>query len=210
MAFAHKYVRGTVILTVLALVLAMLSLTLPWYRVALVWTYDGTRYYDDTIEFSLRYYDDDDPGLTAYGYHRYENVYSLLNFVTAFIALWSILALIYLAAIIPCKANSPMDRKDGYVLGWVLVVLGLLPSFVFGLAVAGSYNADTDRHISSFIGTDGLSEWGPMSGWYVALMAGLVQTIAVLARNVPILQGKAEDSEDASDEASAYGDLPMR
>jgi hypothetical protein len=207
--FVHRHVVRTVVLTILALVLVIFSLTLPWYRVSLAWVSDSGHAYDDTAVFSLTYFDDDGHSMRDYDYY-YSSVGSLFKLNMIIIVLWALLAMIYVATIIPSATNSTMGRKDGLVMGWVMVVMGLSPALIFAALIAGSYNTDSTSSIPSFAGTDGLSEWGPKAGWYLALLGGAVQIIAVLSRNVPILLGKPEDSEDLSPEEVAHGDLPLK
>ena len=213
--FVQNHVRATVVLTMLAVMVAGFSLMLPWYQVTEGWVDDREYVHYDTVEFSRSYFVDDELGTSGYD-PVYIEVGSLLDLTTLIVVLWGLLAIVYVGIILPGADGSPTSRSDGFVLGWILVAVSLLVIIVFAGLVVHSYNLDQSNwwnnanSISSFAGSDGLSEWGPLSGWFVAVAACVIQGVAVLVRNVPVLLGKQEDAEELTDEQAMHGDLPLR
>ena len=186
----------------LAVSMAAFSLTQPWYQAY------------DRYEFSLSHYDSASEGLRSYGLSRFSEVGGLMDLTAAFITIWAVVALVYVAGIIPCERNQPIERKDGFFMGWLIMVLGLLPAICFAIFITGAFNMDyvsgAYPSISFFIGSNEIGSWGPMMGWYIVMFAGVVQATAVLARNLPILTSKTADTEESLHEQEAHGDLPIR
>ena len=198
--FAHKHVRITVALTMLAILLAAFSFALPWYLVKEVWVDDELRTHYHTYEFRYSYFQED------YEVRRYDpfdsGVGSLLDGMAALVCLWALLSIAYAAAIIPCGDRRTVSRWDGFLMGWILVAFILVIILGFVVLVTERFNTYHSLWhidpIDSFADRDGLSYWGPMIGWWTLLLAGVIQTIAVLVRNVPMLLNRSQNVEELS------------
>ncbi|UCE80756.1 MAG: hypothetical protein JSV94_06355 [Methanobacteriota archaeon] len=204
--FIHKHVRATILLTMLAVVVAIVSLNLRWYQVTKE---------SNTTEFGLTYFVDN-YGMSGYD-SEYTEVHLTLLLSALFVAIWFLLAIAYVGLIIPGEGKDRIGRTEGTVLGWVLLAESWLTVIVFAVYIAHAYNTDMppvplyDPHpLDSFAGDYGLKTWGPMAGWYVAIIACIIQSIAVLTRNLPALLGKPEDSGEPPPDEMPHGDLPIR
>lgn len=201
--FVHKHFRATVVLTMFSIFIALTSLLLPWYRVTDAVDSDSyTRLV--TTEFGIEYFDRDMVGIRDYSTY-YKEVGGLTGVTVFIIVIWALVAIAYVGTIIPGTGGPLMDRWDGYTLGWALIVVSLMPAVVFA-----TFIADSVGYSGYFVGSEGQSEWGPASGWYLVVIASAFQIIAVLARNIPAYLGDSGDTENLSPEESAHGDLPLR
>lgn len=208
--FRHKFVRATVWLTTLGIILAIGSLLLPWYKVT-----DGYRTSNDyvrysTVEFNFDYFVDS--GAMEDYDREYEGVGSLMRWMAFLIGLWALLAMMYMVIIIPDHNEYPIlpefqgERYDGVMLGWIIMALSLLPVLSFAVGIADSCECG----ISTFVGSNTLDKWGPMSGWFIAVLACAVQWAAVLLRNLPALANISKDSGKVPSDDLPHGDLPIR
>ena len=201
--FRHKFMRATVWLTMLSVIMAVSSLLLPWYNVTNGSETSSGYIRYSTVEFSLDHFIES--GAMEDYDREYEDVGSLMGLTAFLVGLWALLAMVYVFIIIPNHEEYPEERYDGVALGFVIVTLSLATVFNFAALIAGSCECG-----HTFVGSNELDKWGPMSGWFVALLACVVQTLAVMARNVPALKGTSKESRKDPSDDLPHGDLPAR
>lgn len=199
----HKHTSAAIVLTVFALVLAMSSMTLPYYRVIDgVVDYEGRAHYY-TIDFYPTYYDTS-RGTGDYSSFQYEDVGSLFNMLYVLIWVWAFAAMFYILRILHVDESEFRWWQGGFIAGWVLVAVAVMPALVFALFI------DSSIPVSGFIGSTTYDSWGPMSGWTLLVLACLIQVVAVLARNVPAIVRWWKGTDEVPPELAARGDLPLR
>jgi hypothetical protein len=211
--FEPKHTVTTVVATMFAVVLAMFSLTLPWYEVTEGWVDDGLNVHHNTSRFYLSHYIGDD-GMRDYDYD-YPEVGGLLSLTSMLILIWALVAIAYVGRLLVRDEGFVRWWEGGFVSGWVLMAVSLMPVLVFALFVAGAYNADRSEYIGpspvdSFIGYTARDDWGPLSGWLILLVAWLVQVVAILARNLPAILYRLKGPDKLPPEMETRGDLPVR
>ena len=81
-------------------------------------------------------------------------------------------------------------------MGCILVAVALAVVAGFAVEIGDRFNTS---QFDSFNGSNELHQWGPEIGWWTALGATLIQIIAVLARNVPIILNKPGSWKALSD-----------
>jgi len=169
MAGLPKYSVCVVLLTICALFLVTISLTMFWYRYSD--TYDGTSKlavdYRETAKYSISYWDK-------------SSLATVMLALQVFAILWFLAALLFVGLL--TSGDHLAALKSSPVL--VLLSAGMIVYFVLNIPGAvNSWPSPTPR-LSGFLssGTYGGVTYtgGPMAGFFVAILACAIQVSAVV------------------------------
>ncbi len=209
MAAISKSIGWTVILTFLAVVIAVASVDQPWWRVerttsSAVYTepfhVDGLLFYDD---YAMTY------GPYSYGsnyvYSASSSLHSLFASLIALSFIWAFFGILFIAF-------SLFERRLlSLVMGGVALAVGALAPILFFFEIA-----DAASHLGnpiieelngdiSFVGTHDSSltfgdvvynrhySFGPSSGFYLLVLAVIMQAIAYVLRSLAVLRTPKEE-----------------
>lgn len=172
-----RWVGKVVLTTMLAVVLASLSMTMPLFAVGIVDDNGHTRnevvVHKDYVQHNL----DITSGLG-----------SEMNEFTAMVWIWMLLSLVFVGLVL-------FNVRWGSVIqGWILVINGMIaPSFLTaklgaasGNLVYGPYIKGFYGHVTSSSGAEWV--WGPDLGWWMLLVAVVLQTLAVALRTFAVFR----------------------
>lgn len=211
--YTHKHTDAAIVLTVFALVLAMSSMTLPYYKVVDGRLAEDDRVYYNTFEFYPSYYQSNER-TGDYASFWFEEVGGLFNLLWVLIWVWAFGAMFYILRVLRVDESEFRWWQGGFIAGWVLAGLAVMPALVFALLIDSSYATDVAEgsysSFSGFVGSSTYDEWGPMSGWMMLAFACAVQVVAVLLRNVPALLFSSKGPQEVPPELAGRGDLPVR
>jgi hypothetical protein len=204
-----KHTSVAIVLTIFAVVLAMYSLTMPYYQVTDGYVDLELRVHYNTVEFYPTYYIGDE-GTRDYSSY-YGEVGGLMGLTMILIWVWALSAMAYVWRVLHVDESEFKWWQGGFVAGWVLLATAVLPALVFALFIDGAYTYDVElSQVDGFIGSVAHDEWGPMLGWVLLALACLIQSVAVLARNVPSIVRWSKGPDEVPPEMAARGDLPVR
>jgi hypothetical protein len=200
MARLSAYSRGSVYLTLFALLLVLMSTWMRWYIVSLESYVCG--------EFWLDYFNPIDSGGTQ-TYYFEEALGEVMTAVKFFIVMWFIVAAFFVANILSGEATANRE----FVTGGAIVAVGFLLLVYFAVAFPA---ASDPRYVSGFISTvtyqDRVYSATPGGGYVLAAIALFIQTVAVAMRFKIIFTGADDKPEsepfegrviDGSEEASS-------
>jgi len=158
---------------VIAVMLALLSLSLKWYSFDV--TYEGeTGDYVRTCDLYLSYWEFS--ALRSYQY-GFEEANYVIDGVVLLILVWSAFSLLFLSAV--------ASGGSGFVRGWLLILFAVLPLMVYGLFITDAVNAELSG--SSWSLPNGAVETQIASGPVLVVLAAILQVTAVVLRNVQVL-----------------------
>jgi hypothetical protein len=172
-----KWVGIVILTTMLAAILASLSMTMPLFAVGIVDDNGHTRnevvVHKDYLQHNLV--------ITP-------RLGSEMNEFTAMVWIWMFLSLVFVGLLLS-------NVKWGSVIqGWILVLNGMIAlSFLTGELGAASGNLVYGPYIKGFYGhvtsSSGVEwAWGPDVGWWMLLIAVVLQTLAVAIRTFAVFR----------------------
>ncbi|MBU1159481.1 MAG: hypothetical protein KKE24_09130 [Candidatus Thermoplasmatota archaeon] len=167
-----RWTKATLLLTVLAVILAVLSLSLKWYWVDITYEGESTDRVS-TYELYLSYWEDS--GLRSYPY-GFEEAGAVIDIVAMLILVWAFFSLLYLLALV--------QGGSGFVRGWLMILLAILPIMVYVLFMKSAVEAELN---SGLLGYGGEVVSHPTSGFILLVLAAILQVVAVLLRNIQVL-----------------------
>lgn len=164
--------RTAIILTAVAMTLCVASLLFPLYAITDHDLHPSSRYYyTDYLRIGDRSY-------AAYDYHSM--AVAFMDTLEIMIAFWLIMGAIYLTM---CVLDA-----SALVAGTILQAACLIP-IVYSVARIPSV-LETDDFMGATLSesSDVFSlTWGPSSGWYLLLLACILQFAAIMRRNAPMI-----------------------
>lgn len=205
-----KHTSAVVLLTLLSVVIGMSSFSLPYFEFEYGYEdEDGWVHYSQTI-FHPSYYDNR-YGMSDYS-GNYAEVGALFSIVWLLVWAWAIAAIAYIYRVMNVGESEYKWHQGGFVAGWVIAVLALLPPLVFAALMVGSMFPDWVGPLpyDGFWGAREYDSWGPMVGWMLLALGSALQVLAVLVRNIPSIVRWVRGPDEAPAEVAATGDLPLR
>lgn len=187
--------RVIVLMTMLAVMLAIASLTLPWFSA----TVSGTTYYEFTL---THYYDGGNSRWSEYDSvdWRFGEIGAIMASVAMFMALWGLAALVFVWAILMGERGS----------GWGLLLLAVSAVSV-AVPTVFAAGAIEDGLATRYSSVSVSAAVVPLSGYVLALVAFAVQALAVVAHRIRSMPGRpAEGADGSGPTESRAGDLPIR
>jgi len=191
--------RGNVIfLTATALVLVTLSLNSPWLGLTQTLTVKDISglpvVSNNHWGLHMDYYTVNSNPSSGYG--QKNALASLMSLEQDVMLSWLVLGLAFLGLTL---VNS---RWLCIIVGLIMVGAMALAVAVFAMNVAGAVNDSNANgglpwfpHLDNFFGSTnwydiGVLSWGPTSGWFLALGAGVMQAVALLLGATRALSGR--------------------
>lgn len=204
MVIRSRFVDHVVLTTAVALVLAALSFSMPWYSVNYERVYEGRAWQSGELIFYP------DFANTPWGAYYYsdlgdEPVAPVFDKEFTIVAIWLFVGLLFLFA---CLRDS---RSVTFVLAWIVIALAIL-SVVWFVArispaiysferdyvhmppevplVDGFMDKDTD------VVTGSSTSYGPSSGFLTVLSAAAIQVLSALIRLAAIVPPIMKDRRE--------------
>lgn len=168
MAVELRWTKAALLLTVFAVILALLSLLTEYYELRVEVETDGPVPYFITYDFYLMGQETGD-SLRFYDYTGFEEIGSVITITAALVVVWALFSSLYISAL--------ADGAPGFYRGWLVMALSLSPLFYYTLSISAAADSCVDGNFQS-----GISP-GPV----ILLLASLMQVAAVLSRNLQVL-----------------------
>lgn len=186
MAVELRWTKAALLLTVFAVILALLSLLTEYYWLRVEVETDGPLPYFRTYDFYLMGLETGD-SLRFYEHTNFGEIGGVITTTAALVVVWALFSLFYVSAL--------ADGLAGFYRGWLLMALSLSPLFYYTLSISAAADSCVDGHFES-----GLSP-GPI----ILLLASLMQVAAVLSRNLQVLSQRISVRK-AAQEGPGAGD----
>ncbi|MCU0852248.1 MAG: hypothetical protein MUC90_03190 [Thermoplasmata archaeon] len=185
-----KWTKATLLLTVLAVILALLSLMLEWYSCTVtVYTDHGS--YETDYQFSVTGVLGSG-GVDYYARAGFGSIGDLLGIVAILLVFWAFASVPYISTI--------FEGDSGFVLGWILMALAVAPLASYALFIGAAADADISGVVRSEISS------GPL----VASFAVTLQVAAIAVRQAQVLNPRFAHRKEMTQEELGAGDLPVR
>ncbi len=168
-----RWTSATLLLTVLAVILALLSLPMKWYSLDVTYAGESGEYVR-TYDLYLSYWRLSD--VDSYQ-GAFEEAGSVIDSVAVLIIVWAFFSLLYLWAL--------ARGESGFIRGLLLVLLAVLPFLVYLWFMAGAVDAELDP--GGTVPEGESYESSPSGGPILVLMAAVLQVIAVMLRGAQVL-----------------------
>jgi hypothetical protein len=137
-----RWTKAALLLTVFAVILALLSLLTEYYELRVEVETDGPVPYFITYDFYLMGQETGD-SLRFYDYTGFEEIGSVITITAALVVVWALFSSLYISAL--------ADGAPGFYRGWLVMALSLSPLFYYTLSISAAADSCVDGNFQSGI-----------------------------------------------------------